>query len=173
MSARHHIGAGPALSVEDGGPTVCQHRVRAWDDAGILTSSVARTKHLYNICTTSAQRLRCWSNIVQILYKCFVLTSSARPWAQQVMTGIEGVLTSSQRARPGPGEGALGWRQATQTGHSMLMRALSDPVVTWPGCWPWPRSPAGWKSPLTASEHLDLSFYCAVLGQVKAVCLLQ
>ena len=29
-------------------------------------------KHLYNICTTSAQRLRRWSNIVQMLYKCFV-----------------------------------------------------------------------------------------------------
>ena len=32
----------------------------------------ANTKHLYNICTTSAQRLRRWSNIVQMLYKCFV-----------------------------------------------------------------------------------------------------
>ena len=33
----------------------------------------ANTKHLYNICTTSAQRRR-WSNIVQMLYKCFVFT---------------------------------------------------------------------------------------------------
>ena len=32
----------------------------------------ANTKHLSNICTTSAQRLRRWSNIVQLLYKCFV-----------------------------------------------------------------------------------------------------
>ena len=32
----------------------------------------ANTKHLYNICTTSAQRLRRWPNIVQMLYKCFV-----------------------------------------------------------------------------------------------------
>ena len=32
------------------------------------------TKHLYNICTTSVQRLRRWSNIVHILYKCFVFT---------------------------------------------------------------------------------------------------
>ena len=32
----------------------------------------ANTKHLYNICTTSAQRLRRWSNIVQMVYKCFV-----------------------------------------------------------------------------------------------------
>ena len=36
----------------------------------------ANTKHLYNICTTSAQRLRRWSNIVQMLYKCFVLTGT-------------------------------------------------------------------------------------------------
>ena len=32
----------------------------------------ATTKHVYNICTTSAQRLRRWSNIVQMLYTCFV-----------------------------------------------------------------------------------------------------
>ena len=32
----------------------------------------ANTKHLHNICTMSAQRLRRWSNIVQLLYKCFV-----------------------------------------------------------------------------------------------------
>ena len=31
-------------------------------------------KTLYNICTTSAQRLRRWSYIVQMLYKCFVFT---------------------------------------------------------------------------------------------------
>ena len=34
----------------------------------------ANTKHLYNICTTLAQRLRRWSNIVKMLYKCFVFT---------------------------------------------------------------------------------------------------
>ena len=34
----------------------------------------ANTKHLYTICTKSAQRLRRWSNIVQMLYKCFVFT---------------------------------------------------------------------------------------------------
>ena len=30
------------------------------------------TKHLYSICTTSAPRLRRWSNIVQMLHKYFV-----------------------------------------------------------------------------------------------------
>ena len=34
----------------------------------------ANTKHLYNICTTLVQRLRRWSNIVHMLYKCFVVT---------------------------------------------------------------------------------------------------
>ena len=34
----------------------------------------ANTKHLYNICTTSAHR---WSNIVQMLYKCFVFAGSS------------------------------------------------------------------------------------------------
>ena len=32
------------------------------------------TKYLYNISTTSTQRLRRWSNIVEMLYKCFVFT---------------------------------------------------------------------------------------------------
>ena len=32
----------------------------------------ANTKHLYNICTSLDQRLRRWSNDVQMLYKCFV-----------------------------------------------------------------------------------------------------
>ena len=34
------------------------------------------TKHLYNMCITSAQRLRRWSNIVHMLYKCFVFTDN-------------------------------------------------------------------------------------------------
>ena len=38
----------------------------------LLYTCPANTKHLYNIYTTSAQRLRRWSNVVYILYKCFV-----------------------------------------------------------------------------------------------------
>ena len=35
----------------------------------IITTGVsANTKHLYNICTTAAQRLRRWLNIVQMFY---------------------------------------------------------------------------------------------------------
>ena len=32
----------------------------------------ASTKHLYNICTMVDQRRRCWADVVQMLYKCFV-----------------------------------------------------------------------------------------------------
>ena len=32
----------------------------------------ANAKHLHSICTTSAQRLRRWSTVVQMLCKCFV-----------------------------------------------------------------------------------------------------
>ena len=34
------------------------------------------TKHLYNICTTSAQRLQLWAYVVQMLYKCFVFAET-------------------------------------------------------------------------------------------------
>ena len=34
----------------------------------------ANRKHLYNICTTSAQRLRRCFNVLQMLYKCFLFT---------------------------------------------------------------------------------------------------
>ena len=33
---------------------------------------LVNTKHLYNICTKLDQRQRRWSNIVQMLFKCFV-----------------------------------------------------------------------------------------------------
>ena len=44
--------------------TTCQH------------PTPANTKHLYNIYTTSAQRLRRWSNFVWMLYKCFVFAGT-------------------------------------------------------------------------------------------------
>ena len=41
----------------------------------VYTDPVSTTHwYAYNICTTSAQRLRRWANIVQMLYKCFVFT---------------------------------------------------------------------------------------------------
>ena len=48
-----------------------------------LTSSLrgqpVNTKHLYNICTSSAQRIRRRSDIEQMLYKCFVFTGNGGP----------------------------------------------------------------------------------------------
>ena len=42
----------------------------SWDRQWlVLIPDPANTKHLYNISTTSAQRLRRWANIVQMLYK--------------------------------------------------------------------------------------------------------
>ena len=41
-----------------------------------IRANPANTKHLYSICTTSAQRLRRWTNIVQMLYKCFVFAGN-------------------------------------------------------------------------------------------------
>ena len=38
---------------------------------GRLEYTQQTQKHLYDICTMSAQRLRRWSDIVQITYKCF------------------------------------------------------------------------------------------------------
>ena len=40
----------------------------------------ANTKHLHKICTTSAKRLRRWSKIVKMLYKCFVFARHCRRW---------------------------------------------------------------------------------------------
>ena len=43
----------------------------------LYTDTSANTKHLYKMCTTWVQRLRRWSNIVQMLYSCFVFTGTA------------------------------------------------------------------------------------------------
>ena len=45
----------------------------------IITHDLWYTKHLYNMCTKLAQRLRRWPNIVQMLYKYFVFTG----WLQR------------------------------------------------------------------------------------------
>ena len=50
-----------------------------------ISTNPAKTTHLYNIFTTSAQRLRRWSNIVQMLYKCFVLTGITLREFQQIL----------------------------------------------------------------------------------------
>ena len=42
-----------------------------WRNVLLVLSEYAQKKHLYNIYTTSVQRLRRWPKNVQILYKCF------------------------------------------------------------------------------------------------------
>ena len=44
----------------------------------VNNNNPASTKHLYNICAMSAQRLRRWADIVQILYKCFLFTRKTK-----------------------------------------------------------------------------------------------
>ena len=47
-----------------------------------LYESFSKGKHLYNICTTTAQHHRRWRNIVEMFCKCFVFA------------GIEPAITS-------------------------------------------------------------------------------
>ena len=56
----------------------------------------ANTKHLYNICTAAAQRLRRWSTIIQMLYKCFVFAGLATDH----IVIYQGVLNITKHDRP-------------------------------------------------------------------------
>ena len=47
------------------------------------------TKHLYNICTTFAQRLLRCSSIVQMLYKCFVFTGTTPKVSPTTQTAVQ------------------------------------------------------------------------------------
>ena len=42
-------------------------------------------KHLYYICTTSHQRRRRWGDVVQMLYRCFVLMGAQQTWTKAVL----------------------------------------------------------------------------------------
>ena len=50
------------------------------------------TKHLYNICTTLYQRRRRWTDVVQMLYKCYVFTGYSECDLTPVMLGPEILL---------------------------------------------------------------------------------
>ena len=60
------------------------------------------TKHLYNICTTSAQRLPRWSDIVQMLYKYFMFAGKSLASSEYIggsvmysdVTVMDGCVTS-------------------------------------------------------------------------------
>ena len=56
------------------------------------SSNPANSKHLYSICTTTAQRLRRWSNIVQMLNKCFVFAGNATYHISSIAVHTPGVL---------------------------------------------------------------------------------
>ena len=51
---------------------VVQMLFKCFEFAGYGWYYPAKTKHLNNICTTSARRLRRWADVVQMLFKCFV-----------------------------------------------------------------------------------------------------
>ena len=50
----------------------------------------ANTEHLYNICTMLGQRCRRWTDVVQMLYKCFVLAGwgSSLIYGSYMYTGV-------------------------------------------------------------------------------------
>ena len=52
--------------------TVVHFLTRLFLMCSYILTIPANTKHLYSICTPSAQRLQRWSNIVQMLYKCLL-----------------------------------------------------------------------------------------------------
>ena len=63
----------------------CRHAMTFYANAHFPYSRYpANTKHLYNICTTSAQRFRRWSNIVQMLFKCFVFAG----WSLEMPSAV-------------------------------------------------------------------------------------
>ena len=66
MSGHRVVDSGPGLGISG----YNAHGLFV-HDRGIIGRHQG-TKHLYNICPILAQRLRRWSNIVQMLYQCFV-----------------------------------------------------------------------------------------------------
>ena len=68
-----HVGAVAKTGGRDGGRRTKGMTIGV--NTIIVLTHAVNTKHLYNINTTLVQRLRRWSNIVKILYKCFVFTA--------------------------------------------------------------------------------------------------
>ena len=69
----------PSYAQYKTGKLVLYHNAVKYGSVAVFRPSIYQpgtsqpgTSHLYNIYTTSAQRLRRWSSIVQMLYKCFV-----------------------------------------------------------------------------------------------------
>ena len=73
-----------------------------WGGADIsviaLAKSPVNTKHLYNICTMLDQRRRRWSDVVQILYKCFCVCwgTLCLPSKRKRLTTVSATLAQHQ-----------------------------------------------------------------------------
>ena len=88
------------------------------------TARPSKKNHLYNICTASAQGLRCWSNIVQIVYKCFVFTGVGG--SQRQATSIKRHCCGAFYPRLTPLRSiAVGQRKGT-CGMMVSLRCLSE-----------------------------------------------
>ena len=69
--------SGPHYSIDQGIIKTFEHEACVDATQLVLTQKTRNISILHDICTTSAQRLRRWSNIVQMLCKCFVITGKA------------------------------------------------------------------------------------------------
>ena len=68
------------------------------------------TTHLYNNCTTRAQRLQRWPNIVQMLYRCFVFIGKAYLTSNTACTLSRWQnIRSDQNSNHVPGWAELNW----------------------------------------------------------------
>ena len=61
------------------GPMLAQHQTSTGSMLHVCWAAfnLVNTKHLYNICTMLDQRWRRWANVVQMLYKCYVLAGNS------------------------------------------------------------------------------------------------
>ena len=59
----------------------------------LIVYRITNTNHLCNICTTMTQRLRRWSNIVQIVYKCFVFAGYSDYQGGVSFSGLRYILS--------------------------------------------------------------------------------
>ena len=115
----------------------------------VCIATPANTKHLYNICTTSTQRLWRWFNIVQMLYKCFVFAGTpstlSKPWAKRQLceSSIVGSLRDrevgcSASDRQGFNFESCVWR--TESSHSSHHpRRFSWPSLAYTCAQRWPK----------------------------------
>ena len=74
---------------------------QCWFNAGPAKTNDARqytvnAKHLYNFCTMLDQRQRRWSDVVQMLYKCFVFAGYKPSLFQRLVVFTSYVILNLQ-----------------------------------------------------------------------------